>query len=205
MTTPCGAPIPFEVLIAYHLADLSEADAERVEQHYFGCAHCSERLEVVSQLDRGVRDVVHRGVLMATGTVAMVERARARKVVVREYRAEPGEHVHCTAGPTDDLLVTRFGGLRGATSVDVHLRGTIVGTEQVVIEMELADAPVDQLSGDLVLIAPGAMNRGFPPLEIEFRLTAHGASGAHEAGPYHYHHRPWDTLDDAERRRRAGR
>ena len=204
MNDPCGAPIPFEELIAYHMRELPEADAERLEDHYFSCAHCSERLEVVSLLDQGVRDLVRGGGLLASSTMAMVARARAHSIVVREYRTDPGEHVACTAGPDDDLLVTRYGGLTGVMSVDVHFRGTVPGTDQV-IAMEFPDAPVDQATGDLVLIAPGALNRSLPPLDIEVRLTVHAAAGDREAGPYHYHHRPWDLLDDAERTRRAGR
>jgi hypothetical protein len=199
----CQAPVPFETLIAYHLRELPDADAERVEAHYFSCEHCSKRLEVLSLLEQGLRDLVHGGGLLAMSTVAMVQHARAQGVVVREYRTDPGEHVHCTAGPKDDLLVTRYGGLQGVTSVDVHFRGTVVGSDQI-IEMEHLDAPVDQKTGDLVLIAPGALNRSMPPLEIEVHLTVHAASGSHEAGPYYYHHRPWDLLDDAERQRRSG-
>lgn len=203
MSPPCKAPIAFEALIAYHLRELGEAERERVEEHYFACAYCSERLEVLSQLELGVRDLVYRGQLLSFSTVAMVQRARARGILVREYRTDPGEHVQCTAGPDDDLLVTRYGGLKGITSVDLHFRGQITGTDQL-IQMDHADAPVDQATGDLVLIAPGALNRSMPPLEIEVRLTVHTASGSHEAGPYHYHHRPWDMLDDAERERRRG-
>jgi hypothetical protein len=79
---------------------------------------------------------------MVSSTVAMAELARARGIVVREYRTESGEHVDCTAGPRDELLVTRYGGLQGLTSVDVHFRGTVVGTEQL-IEMEFPDSPLD--------------------------------------------------------------
>lgn len=116
MTPACQAPVPFEALIAYHLRELPAAEAERIEAHYFSCAHCSERLEAVSLLNEGVRNLVQSGHLMAGGTVAMVEHARARNVVVREYRTDPGEHVLCTAGPDDELLVTRYGGLHGVTS-----------------------------------------------------------------------------------------
>ncbi len=55
MTTSCQAPVPFEALIAYHMRELSEADAERVEEHYFSCAYCSERLELMSRFEQGVR------------------------------------------------------------------------------------------------------------------------------------------------------
>ena len=204
MSTACRTPVSFEELIAYHMRELPEADAERIEAHYFACAHCSERLESVSLLDDGVRALVHGGGLFASSTMTMIARARALHVLVREYRTDPGEHVDCTAGPDDDLLVTRYGGLAGVTSVDVHFRGVVPGTDQV-IAMELPDAPVDQRTGDLVLVAPGAMNRSLPALDIEVRLTVHGAGGSHEAGPYHCHHRPWDMLDAAERQRRAGR
>jgi hypothetical protein len=204
MSTPCQNPIPFETLIAYHVRELPEDEAERLEAHYFSCAYCSGRLESVSLLDRGVRDLVRAGGVMASVTMDMVKRAREQRIAVREYRTDPGEHVDCTAGPNDDLLVTRYGGLAGVTSVDVHFRGAVLGSDQI-IAMELPDAPVDQRTGDLVLIAPGALNRSLPPLEIEVRLTVHAANGSHEAGPYYYHHRPWDMLDDAERQRRAGR
>jgi Putative zinc-finger len=203
VSTPCDAPIAFEALIAYHVGELSEADRERVQEHYFACGYCSERLEVLSQLEQGVRDLAHGGQLFSFSTLAMVQGARARGIQVREYRTDPGEHVNCTAGPEDDLLVTRYGGLRGITSVDLHFRGQISGTDQL-IRMEYADAPVDQQTGDLVLIAPGALNRSMPSLDIEVSLTVHAASGSHESGPYYYHHRPWDTLDDDERQRRRG-
>jgi len=204
VSPPCAAPISFDALIAYHVGELPADEGERVEAHYFGCAHCAERLEVVSLLARGVVDLVHGGGLMVFSTMAMIERARAAGVVVREYRTDPGQHVQCTGGPADDFVVTRYGGLAGVTSVDLHFRGTILGTDQV-IAMEYPDAPVDQRTGDVVLAAPGAMNRSLPPLEIEVRLTVRGADGARELGPYYYHHRPWDMLDDAERARRAGR
>jgi hypothetical protein len=204
VSTPCQEPVPFEDLIAYYCGELGEAEAEQVEAHYFACAQCSARLELVSRLDAGVRALVGAGALLVGSTMAMVERARAQGLSVREYRTDPGEHVDCTAGPDDTLLVTRYGGLQGVTSVDVHFRGAIVGTDQT-IEMELPDAPVDQHFGDLVLIAPAALNRSLPPIEIEIRLTVNTAAGTHEAGPYHYHHRPWDLLDDDERQRRAGR
>lgn len=204
MNLPCQAPIPFEALIAYDAGELSEGQAERFEAHYFGCAHCAERLELLSRFERGVVDLVHAGGLMMVGTMAMVERARARGIVVREYRTDPGEHVHCTGGPDDDFVVTRYGGLAGITSVDVHFRGAIPGSDQLVT-MEYPDAPVDQRTGDLVLVAPGALNRSMPPLEIEVTLTVHGAGGSRELGRYYYHHRPWDMLDAAERARRAGR
>lgn len=202
MTTPCQAPLPLEALIAYHLRELPEAERDRVEEHYFGCAYCSERLETLSRLEQGLQDLAHGGGLMVSSTVAMVEYARARGVRVREYRTEPGEHVNCTAGPDDDLLVTRYGGLRGLTSVDIHFRGTILGTEQL-IEMVFPGCPVDQQTGDVVLIAPGAINRSMPPLEIEISASVPGE--VQQAGQYFYHHRPWDMLDDAERQRRAGR
>jgi hypothetical protein len=204
VSVSCKSPIPFETLIAYHLRELSEPAREPIEEHYFGCAYCSERLEVLSRLERGVRDLVHGGGLMVSSTMAMVELARARGIAVREYRTEPGEHVDCTAGPNDDLLVTRYGGLRGLPSVDLHFRGTIVGTEQL-IEMEFPDSPVDQRTGDVVLIAPGALNRSLPPLDIEVRVTVARADGSHELGRYFYHHRPWDMLDANERQRRTGR
>jgi hypothetical protein len=204
MSPSCLAPIPFETVIAYHVGELSDDEGERVEAHYFGCAYCAERLEVVSLLERGVIGLVHGGGLIVISTMAMVERARARGIVVREYRTDPGEHVHCTGGPNDDFVVTRYGGLAGVTSVDVHFRGAVLGSDQI-ITMEHRDAPVDQRTGDVVLVAPGELNRSMPPLEIEVRLTVRGADGARQVGPYYYHHRPWDMLDDAERARRAGR
>ena len=204
MIRECDTPVALTELIAYHAGELPDGDDQWIEAHYFGCASCAERLETLSRLDTGVRALVHAGGLMAGCTAAMVQHARAQGIVVREYRTDPGQHVHCTAGPEDQLLVTRYGGLRGITSVDVHFRGAIVGTDQV-IEMQMIDLPVDQTAGDLVLIAPAKLNQSFPPLEIEVRLTVASPGGSRQEGPYYYHHRPWDLLDDDERQRRAGR
>ena len=204
MNRPCDTPLALAELIAYHAGELTEGDAERVEAHYFRCASCSERLESLARLELGVRALIRGGGLMSGSTAAMqVQHARAQGIVVREYRTDPGEHVQCTAGPDDQILVTRYGGLRGVTSVDVHFRGVIAGTDQA-IEMQMPDMPVDQATGDLVLIAPGQLNRSFPSLEIEVRLTARGPDGPRQEGPYYYHHRPWDLLDEDERRLRRG-
>src|SRR5882724_6213576 len=89
MSSACIGPVPFGELIAYHLRELSESDAERVEAHYFSCAYCSGRLEVLSRLELGVRDLVHGGGLFAMSTLAMVREARAQGIVVREYRTDP--------------------------------------------------------------------------------------------------------------------
>lgn len=69
--------------------------------------------------------------------------------------------------------------------------------------MAFSDCPVDQQTGDVVLIAPGALNRSLPPLDVEIRAVVPGQ--LQEAGRYFYHHRPWGMLDDDERQRRAGR
>jgi hypothetical protein len=200
----CQAPVPFVELIAYHLRELPENDAERLEAHYFACASCSERLEVVSRLDQAVRALVSSGHLMVGSTAGMVARARAQGIIVREYRTDPDEHINCTAGPDDQILVTRYGGLHGIISVDLHFRGAIIGTDQA-IEMHMQDLPVDQRTGDLVLVAPADLNRTLPPVDIEIRLSVPGPTGPRPAAAYYYHHRPWALLDEDERRRRAGR
>jgi anti-sigma factor RsiW len=100
VTSSCAAPFSWKELIAYHTGELPDADAARIEGHYFGCAHCSLRLEIVSRLDEGVDALVRGGLVMTSGTMALVQQARALGVIVREYRTDPGEHVDCTAPST---------------------------------------------------------------------------------------------------------
>ena len=105
----------------------------------------------------------------------LIEEARRRVPSPRILLALDADEILAADGPT----------LAGVTSVDVHFRGTVLGSDEI-MAMEFPDAPVDQLTGDLVLVAPGALNRSLPPLDIEVRLTVHAPGGSHEAGPYRF-------------------
>ena len=41
----CKNPIGFETLIAYWLGEVPEKSEAKLDEHLFGCAHCTRRLE----------------------------------------------------------------------------------------------------------------------------------------------------------------
>ena len=70
MTVTCASSIDFETLVAYWLAELPAQREAGLEEHLFGCAHCTRRLETVAALASGVRSAVK------DGTVSMVVSGR---------------------------------------------------------------------------------------------------------------------------------
>jgi len=46
----CKNPIGFETLIAYWLGEVPEKSEAKLDEHLFGCAHCTRRLEELAAL-----------------------------------------------------------------------------------------------------------------------------------------------------------
>ena len=50
----CKNPIDFETLVAYWLGEVRDKREETLEEHLFGCAHCTKTLEGLAALSAGV-------------------------------------------------------------------------------------------------------------------------------------------------------
>src|SRR5262245_30560060 len=101
----CERPITFETLVAYWMGELEAKDEAVLEQHLFGCAHCSGRLEGLAALAAGVRSVVNDGKVGMVVSAPFVEAMKRTGLTLREYRIDPGGSVNCTIAEDDDAVV----------------------------------------------------------------------------------------------------
>jgi hypothetical protein len=156
----CEQPIPFGDLVDYWLDERPPGHPSAVEEHLFGCAACSERLESVAALGEAVRRLGREGRLQGGLTPLLLDQLERDGCVIRRYRAASGEAIHCTAGADDDLVVLE-------------------------LSADLADvARVDLLQ----LASDGDRIRALPTGVLFVRLVAVEPEGERRIGEYTLHH-----------------
>lgn len=176
-----------EALVDYWTGDATTADAERLEEHAFACETCGRRLATVANLARGVARVATiRGGIGMVVTQAIVDRLAADGLRMRHYRVSPGQTVHCTVGPDDDLSITYLSAnLRDVQGVDVVLYAH--GKEWARID----DAPIDRAKGQVIYTTGGDLARTFPAMTVRVELVARERAGnARMLGEYTFEHTP---------------
>ena len=125
----CKDPVNFEYLVAWWLGELPAAEAEKVEEHLFACAHCAGRMEWLAALAAGVRAAVRAGAIGMVVSAPFVEAMRRAGLRLREYRLDPGGRADCTIARDDDAVVSRVRApLAGVKRLD--LLGSCSGVEQ---------------------------------------------------------------------------
>jgi hypothetical protein len=196
LTPRCAAPIPLPDLVAWERGDLEPEAGDALEEHVFGCAECTRRLEGVVALAAGIREAVAAGELPAAVTGELVERAETQGVRLRTYRLAPGESVACTAGPDDDFVVVRLGvEVEAGESVDLvaQVADINTGTRDTRIT---EDVPVDPATGEVVYLYPGDAIRSLPRTLWSVTARVRGPRGERDLGPYTLDHTPWEQLPD---------
>jgi hypothetical protein len=185
----CREPINFEYLVAYWLGELAAAEAERIEEHLFGCAHCTRRLEWLVALSAGVRAALRAGALGLVVSAPFVEAMKRAGLRLREYRIDPGGRVDCTIRADDDAVVSRVRApLAGIRRVDILQQVEVGGVEQP--EVRLEDVPFDPASGEVVFIPPPAALKKMPAHRFRMRLVSVGEAGETPVGEYTFEHSP---------------
>jgi hypothetical protein len=179
----CERPIPFSALVEYWLDDRPPGEPSDIEEHLFGCAECSAGLESLAALGEGVRRLAQEGRLHGGLAPALVDRLERDGRVIRRYRAAAGGHIHCTAGPDDDLVVLELAAdLAGVERVDLlHLAadGTLL--------QRVPQLPV--IGGhEVVWASPGDRIRSLPTSVMSVRLMAVEREGERLVGEYTLHH-----------------
>jgi hypothetical protein len=194
--TTCGAPLGLEELAAYVTGELPAEAAERIEEHYFGCARCAHRLEGVQALGQGVRELLRGGLVSVAATDALVGHAGASGINLRMYRLAPGEQVACTAAPGDDFVVIRLGlAIDAMESVDVTAE--VLDVDAGRAESRLTeDVTVDRAAGEIVYLYAGDLVRSLPRTRWTMHAQVRGPAGARTVGPYVLNHTPWERLGD---------
>lgn len=182
----CTNPIGFETLVAYWLGEVAESREATLEEHLFGCAHCSTRLEQFVSLAAGVRAAVESGRVSMVVSGRFVEAMKQAGLRLREYRLEPGGSVNCTIRAGDDAVISRLRApLAGVKRLDVvHVRG---GGEP---EVRLTDVPFDAEAGEVLMIPSAAWLKTMPAFTMRMRLIAVGEDEESEIGEYAFLHSP---------------
>ena len=175
-----------EALVAWWLADLPAGDADRVEEHLFGCASCAARVEWLAALSEGVRAAVRAGALGMVVSAPFVEAMKRAGLRVREYRLEPGGRVNCTIAADDDAVVSRVRAqLAGVKRLDI-LKDIDEGRER----FEVRDVPFDPASGEVLFILMPARLKKMPAHIARVRLVAVDEAGRRTLGEYTFDHAP---------------
>ena len=181
---PCLSPIPEAELTAYWLGELEDSDAADVEQHVFGCSHCSSQLQLLVRLGVGIRQVASEGTVHAVLTPAFVRQMQNNGLRVREYRLRPGTSVACTIAPDDDLVVSHLhAGFAGVERLDLIFEDPDSGAQ-----LRMKDLAFDRSADEIVLASNTRYLRELGTATRRVRLLAVQEGGDRELGTYTFNH-----------------
>lgn len=181
----CRTPLELPALVDYWFGELSEAAAERVEEHLFACDGCGSELRALVSLGDGVRRLAHRGAVSMVVTPSFLEATSRAGLRTREYAVSPGGRVACTVTATDDLLISRMrADFTGVSRLDVLARAE--GQPEARIE----DIPIRQDAEELIVAQSMPWVRALGPTLLRFRLVARDGSAERVLGDYTFEHTP---------------
>jgi hypothetical protein len=184
--TACEAPVPLGELVDWWLGDIVPERGDAIEEHFFGCEHCTARLERLQRLGTGVVALTRQGALPLTVTSELLNRLARDHRQVRHYTARPGQTVHCSSSPEDDWLMGRL-------VADVH------DVERVDIDVEdhdgapiaqIEDIAVDRQAGEVLVLYPAALGLDPAGMYMTIRLR----DGDRVLGTYVFDHTPPDPI-----------
>ena len=188
MTAPaCDAPIAFATLVEYWLDELDDAAETHVDEHLLGCGECSDRLNELVGLARGIRAAFRAGTVRAFVTEAFAKRLAEQGVHIREYRIPHNGSINCTVTPEDEVVIARLEApLAGISRLDaVSIRSADAPP------LIFQDIPFDAASGEVVLTPKIARLREMPAHQHRVRLLAVDAGGERVVGDYTFNHTPF--------------
>lgn len=170
----------FTKLVDYWFGDLAPDEEAAFEEHLFGCAECTAKLEALAALGAAVRAAWRQGAVRAVISRALYEAMKKEDLTLREYHMAPGESVACTITAADDFVVSRLTApLAGVQRLDV-----------VTSDGRLEDVPFDAAAGEvLVCPAPAALKRR-GAFTHRVRLVAVEERGERVLGEYTFLHTP---------------
>lgn len=178
--------VDLETLAAYWLAELPAGEAERIEAHFFACAHCAGRLEWLAALSPAVRAALHAGAVGMVVSAPFVEAMKQAGMRLREYHLQPGGRVDCTIAADDDAVVSRISApLAGVKRLDV-LRDIDDGRHTT----ESHDVPFDPASQELLFMLRPATLKKMAAHVVRVQLVAVDETGRRTLGEYTFNHMP---------------
>lgn len=184
MSASCAAPVSFEALVDYWLGECAPEREASVEEHFFGCAYCTQRLEALAALAAGIRGAFRAGTFRAVISRAFLETIKKEGLRVREYRVAPGASVQCSIGAADDFVVSRLeAALADVQRLDLVELG--IGGEA---QQRHEDIPFDPAAGEVLVCPAAAALRRMPSHTRRMRLLAVDAAGERVLGDYTFIH-----------------
>jgi hypothetical protein len=180
MSSPCQAPIPWDVLVEYWAKETSPEDLDALELHLMSCAECSAssaRVAAVTETVRGMIPPVIDGAKLAD------LRARGLRILENPVQRDGRREVFF---PRDvDILLHRLQGLDLRDARAVQLRVLREGTGDTLLDV--GDVPFDRDRGE-ILVACQQHFSEFPH-DVLFEVLAQQRSGAVERVRYPVPHR----------------
>ncbi len=185
----CAMPIAGDALVGYWLGELPAGVEAPIEEHLFGCAYCTRRLEELAALTFGIRAVVRNGALRAMITQPFLEHMKRQGMRVREYGLASGERVACTICADDHAVVGRMRvPLAGVTRLDA-LQSLDLGEGQVQ-QWRLEDVPFDPNADEVLFLPSATALKKLPAHTFRVQLVAVDEAGERPLGEYTFAHTP---------------
>jgi len=180
MSSPCRAPIPWEVLVEYWAKETSPEDLDALELHLMSCAECSAssaRVAAVTETLRGMIPPVIDG--------AKLTELRARGLRILENPVGRDERKEVFFPGDVDILLHRLRGLDLRDARAVQVRVLREGTGDTLLDV--GEVPFDRDQGEILI----ACQRHFSefPHDVLFEVLAQQRSGAIERVRYPVPHR----------------
>jgi len=170
----------FVTLVDYWFGELPPGEEEAFEDHLFGCAECTAKLEELAALGAAVRAAWKAGAVRAVISHALYEAMKKEGLRLREYNMVPGGSVDCTIAAADDFVVS-------------HLAAPLSGVQRVdlVTDVErFEDVPFDAAAGEVLMIPAPAVLKRSGAFTLHVQLVAVEQAGERVLGDYTFEHTP---------------
>jgi Putative zinc-finger len=183
--TRAACTTPPQDLLAYWLGELDEAAEQRLEEHLFACAPCTERLGAVVALGASIRAELLRGAFNFVTSVPFIRRIKDAGWQVREYDLAAGGSVACTVTRDDDFVVSYLRApLQGIRRLDVLIDDSTSGKHRA------NDVAFDPEAGTLAAVTSTAYLRTLGHSQQRVRLVAVEGTDERVIADYTFNHSP---------------
>ena len=167
-------------LVDYWFGDLPPDKEGAFEEHLFGCAECTEKLEELVALGAAVRNAWRAGAVRAVISHALFDAMKKEGLRLREYPVVPGGSVDCTIAASDDFVVSR-------------LSAPLAGARRVALVTDAGrfeDVPFDADTGEVLVCPSPARLKTLGAFITRMRLLAVEEAGERLLGEYTFEHAP---------------
>lgn len=170
----------FATLVDYWFGDLPSEREAAFEEHLFGCAECTAKLQELAALGAAVRNAWRAGAVRAVISRPLYEAMKKEGLRLREYPVVPGGSVNCTIAASDDFVVSRLSApLANVRRVDL-----------VTDAGRFEDVPFDASAGEVLVCPSPADLKRRSAFTTRMRLLAVEDAGERLLGEYTFEHAP---------------